>query len=247
MNIPKKIKKCPIIDAICEIRFSTDTPVNAVFGVIYNILNKDLKDFSRPVNLPISQIPENIRENDQNLRYQPCQRLEKGNIGINIGTRVMIFTNQKPYTGWDIWEKSILEITNSLVNNNFFSEIERISLRYVNVFADTNISDIAHFNVNLGDISFNNSKPITFRTELNEEGITTILQCCNNINIFINTEKLNGAIIDITKFQATSIKTGDTAKAEITEILRNLHEKEKELFYRLLKDDFVKKLEPIYE
>lgn len=36
MELPKKIDPCPIVDAIIEIRFSTNIHPSAVFGVIYN-------------------------------------------------------------------------------------------------------------------------------------------------------------------------------------------------------------------
>ena len=50
MPIPIKIEKCPIIEAIAEIRFIPIVPVNAVLGLIYSVL-KDT--FGKHEDLPL--------------------------------------------------------------------------------------------------------------------------------------------------------------------------------------------------
>lgn len=76
MDLPKTIDPCPIVDALLEIRFQTLTHPNAVFGLIYNELQKD---FPKVENLPILQLPDAIRASDPNFKFKPqyklaCQR-----------------------------------------------------------------------------------------------------------------------------------------------------------------------------
>jgi len=58
MKIPKKIDPCPIVEAIVEIRFDSNLPGDAIFGVIYNQFKEDYPKFTK---LPILQLPEAIR------------------------------------------------------------------------------------------------------------------------------------------------------------------------------------------
>ncbi|MDK2969658.1 MAG: hypothetical protein PWQ65_761, partial [Bacteroidota bacterium] len=38
MNLPSNIDPCPIVDALLEVRFTSIINANAVFGIIYNVL-----------------------------------------------------------------------------------------------------------------------------------------------------------------------------------------------------------------
>ena len=53
-KLPIKISPCPIIEAAVELKFSSDLPKGAVFGVLYN----SLKDrFGNVEQLPTSMLP----------------------------------------------------------------------------------------------------------------------------------------------------------------------------------------------
>ena len=69
MAAPKKITPCPIIESVVEIRFDSAIPAEAIFGVVYNAFNDIFPN--KPINLPILQIPEQIRNSDPNLQYKP--------------------------------------------------------------------------------------------------------------------------------------------------------------------------------
>jgi uncharacterized protein (TIGR04255 family) len=68
IQLPKKISPCPITEAIVELRFESDIPNDAVFGIVY----QDFKtDYPVLEDLPILQLPESIRKQDKALHYKP--------------------------------------------------------------------------------------------------------------------------------------------------------------------------------
>ena len=44
-KLPKKLGRCPIVETISEIRFSSRLLLDVVFGVIYQSFSEKLSDF----------------------------------------------------------------------------------------------------------------------------------------------------------------------------------------------------------
>src|SRR6056297_2228219 len=86
IRIPKSIHPCPIIDAISEIRFNPSTDPDAVYGVLFSAFRRN---FSVTEKLPITQIPQEIRESDGSLFWQPHYRMKNDDFVIQIGPRVI--------------------------------------------------------------------------------------------------------------------------------------------------------------
>ena len=66
--LPIRIEACPLIDALIEFRFEAAITKSAVFGIIYNLIKEEYR--GNVINLPILQIPEQIREVDPNLKFK---------------------------------------------------------------------------------------------------------------------------------------------------------------------------------
>src|SRR5215467_10357493 len=94
MKIPKRLKRNPIIDAIAEVRFTSAVPSDAIIGLVY----ETVKDkFGQPNNLPILQLPTELRDKDPNLRYQACYRFEKPGNVLLVGPHSVALSTV-PYT-----------------------------------------------------------------------------------------------------------------------------------------------------
>ncbi len=64
-KLPIKIFPCPIIEATIELKFSSNLPKGAVFGLIYQVV-KD--KFAKVERLPTAMLPTEIIENDPNFK-----------------------------------------------------------------------------------------------------------------------------------------------------------------------------------
>ena len=82
MKLPKKITPCPIVEAIVEVRFESDIPEDAIFGVIYSKFKEEYSDLEKTALL---QLPEQIRSKDPSLKFKPYYKLRNENFILQIG------------------------------------------------------------------------------------------------------------------------------------------------------------------
>jgi uncharacterized protein (TIGR04255 family) len=234
MTLPKMINPCPILDALFEIRFNTTTHPSAVFGMIYNVLQKD---FPKVENLPILQLPEAVRASDPSFNYKPHYRISNQDFVIQIGSDVITISSFPKYLGWEKFSAQIFDISQKVEKIGIINSIIRIGIRYINFFEKDIFKDIdLKIRIGENDIAYKNT---IIRTEIGHGTFKSSLQVANNAN---HQEKL-GSIIDIDTFTESNLNNFFAKKEEIINLG---HSKEKELFFSLLKNDFIKTLHPIY-
>ncbi|MEA3446759.1 MAG: TIGR04255 family protein [Bacteroidota bacterium] len=234
MTLPKVIKPCPILDALFEIRFVTKIHPDAVFGLVYNVLQAD---FPKVENLPILQLPEAVRATDPNFKFKPHYRISNQNFVTQIGHDVLTISSFPKYAGWGEFSKQIFGIIDRIEKISLINSVLRIGIRYINFFDNDIFNDI-DLKISIGekDIEYKNT---IIRTEIEQEMYKSSLQVANNAN---HNNRL-GSIIDIDTFIESNLNSFFDNKEQL---ISNAHAKEKELFYSLLKDDFLKKLNPTY-
>jgi uncharacterized protein (TIGR04255 family) len=234
MKLPKKIDPCPIVDTLLEVRFTSKTNANAVFGLIFNVFQKDFQKFE---SLPILQLPDIVRASDPNLKYKPYYSISNEQLVIQIGPDVISISSFPKYLGWDSFSNFIFEALSRIDSVGIINEIERIGIRYINFF-ETNIFEKVNLKVCIGtdDILYKNT---IIRTEIEQGEFSSTLQVANNAII----EGKLGSIIDIDTFVTKNLDDFFSKKKELINVG---HLKEKELFYSLLKPEFLNSLNPTY-
>ena len=123
-QLPKKISPCPIKEVICEIRFHSNLPEEAIFGVLYSKLQTE---YTKVERLPILQLPQVVRSQDPNLNYAPHYKLSNKNTIILIGPKVFSLANVGEYVGWHHFSNTIYK-THEKVKDVVISNIQRVSL-----------------------------------------------------------------------------------------------------------------------
>lgn len=234
MNLPKNINPCPIVDALFEVRFTSKINANAVFGLIYSVLQKD---FPTVETLPILQLPDIVRASDPNLKYKPYYKISNDRFVIQIGPDVISISSFPKYLGWELFSKTIFDVLSKIESIGIINLIERIGIRYINFF-ETNIFEKVNLKVCIGtdNILYKNT---IVRTEIDQGDFSSTLQIANNAAI---NGKL-GSIIDIDTFATKNLESFFSKKIDL---INAGHLKEKELFYSLLKSEFLNTLNPIY-
>ncbi|MGI8543327.1 MAG: TIGR04255 family protein [Aridibacter sp.] len=238
--LPKQISPCPINQAVVEVRFNSSLPSDAIFGVVFNKLKDSYKETER---LPILQIPEAVRNQDPNLLFQPHYKLLKDFYALQIGPKVisLAITDQN-YTTWEKYYEEIKEVFGNIKEIGFISEVLRVGLRYINLFVD----DIWE-NINISVKIINdeiNSEEIFVRTLLNRDEYKVNLQTGNQLKLEENNQIVGrGSVIDIDTFiQGEKIEFFENMNS----ILQKSHSIEKEIFFGLLKNEFLESLSPEY-
>lgn len=239
MKLPEKITPCPIVEAIIEIRFESDLPGDATFGIAYNAF-KD--EYSSVEKLPILQIPDAIRSKDPNLMFSPHYKLQKENFLLQIGPKVFSLVNTKEYSGWDLFSEKAYETFDKISQLGIAKQIIRVGLRYVNIFKGLDIYEKSNLKMILHENSFNTSK-LNLTAEVPADNCVNLLRMINNAEVMIENETLSGSIIDI---DTVPEKISGGFFDNMKEIIEKAHVEEKKLFFGLLKDDFLESLNPEY-
>jgi uncharacterized protein (TIGR04255 family) len=239
MDLPKKIAPCPIVEAIIELRFEPDIPDEAVFGLIH----KEIKnEYTHLQKLPILDLPEHVKKNQPNLKFKPYYKFSNETYDINLGPRVISLIKKEPYEGWQAFSKSAKSILNKLNQLEIIKKIERLGLRYINFF-DGNIYDKVNLALTLGNESFI-KKDTYIKNVFEESGHKVILQLGNSANLNKNNEVRKGSLLDV-DVHLESLSNEFLLDSD--DILNSIHKIEKEIFFKLLEDNFIKELNPQYQ
>jgi len=234
--IPKKISPCPILESVVEIRFETLFPSDAVFGMLYSRLSDQHKTFEK---LPILQIPEILRSQDPNLRYQPVYKLIDDDFWVQIGSNVISIVNVKGYVGWTLFSKRINVVLKHLNDSKIISKITRFGIRYISFF-NLDIFEKINFNLTLNGNTFP-TEQLVLRSLLKREDFLINLQVANKTIVNDFTEM--GSIIDIDTF----LEDEDLTIYDIqSSLLERSHLEQKKLFFGILNEEFLASLNPEY-
>lgn len=246
-ELPIKLEKCPLVETILELRFKSSLPDDAVFGVVYQALSKKFDTFT-PKRQGILDLPEEARNFDPNMKYQPYYQLVNDNLSIGIGPRSIIFSNRAPYKGWDFFKDFVISALELVKSSSAVHEIERIGLRYINLI-DKSLSETTNLNISLCGMLKESSDVSTLRLEkIIDANKMIIFQLNDNVLISINNSPAKKAsMIDIDAINTECFKFQEIEMKILDETLGNLHKLEKKHFFALLDSNYLDSLEPIYE
>ena len=237
---PTKITPDPIIDAVVEFRFESDIPPDAILGMVFSVVRNDFQDFSK---LPIAEIPDEIRRSDPQLKYAPYYQSTSSSYRLNVGPNVISISNPGEYTGWkDNFFPFIKKILKQIETADVIKAYSRIGLRYIDFF-NTDIFE----NITLS-ITFNNnplvSKQTTISTLFEQKDLITRVQIQNNTTVNLGSRQDVGSIIDSDTFYEPN---GTLSYEKVIDIVDKQHEESLNIFFSLLKPEFIEKLNPEYD
>lgn len=222
-----------------EIRFESELPEDAIFGVIYNKFKDDYSSFEK---LPILQIPEALRSQDSNLMYQPHYKLQDRNFLLQIGPKVFSFVNIKEYVGWKIFSQKIYTTFSMLADLGIIASVTRFGLRYINLFENINIYEKSTVTVALNETKFEQHN-MNMTIEIPVNGYVHQLRMLNHTQVRIVNKEYRGSIIDIDTVQT---HFSGNFFDQVQNITENAHTHEKILFFSVLQDNFIQSLNPVY-
>ena len=244
-QLPKKITPCPIHEAVFEIRFNSDMPDDAIFGIVFSAFKESYNN--QASELAILQIPSAMRVSDPNLKFAPHYKMENDNFLMQIGPKVVSLSNTRPYQGWEKFKKEIIELFDRLKALNIFKNVNRVSLRYINIFAEMDIFDQSNIQVMLENNPIESGN-ISLSTQIKNDSIISQIKVISGAQIKLENELINGSLIDIDSFINTSENDSQSLLNEsFIQKIDALHNEEKILFYKILGQNHYKELSPEYE
>ena len=242
--IPKKLRKEPLLEAVCELRFKSDK--DAISDLLPGLIFQKLDDrFPKIEKLPASNLPSVVFKNDPNLRYIPTIKLTGEPYSIMIGEHVFSLSCTRPYVGWDKFSSMIIELLAILRQTSLITHPERISLKYIDILLATEglTLDALNFELQVGGKRIT-TEPVQLRTEINGEEFTNTIQIGSPAQAALNAGQLfDGILIDIDTISRTM---PSDFLLDPKDLLDRAHAISKSMFFNLLKPETIKRLEPEY-
>jgi len=246
---PSKISPTPIVSAAIEIKFNINCPIDVVFGVVYNVLKKDYPLYDI---LPIANIPEQIRIND-GLIEQPHYRLYNDiqPYSILIGPKIFVFVYNKEnlnsendYPGWsEFIVDELSRLYKILFELNFITEVTRLGIRYNDFFSNINIFEHTEFNLIYSDGNRKDTIQTQVIQTMQKNNIINNIVISNNSSFIAENTQVNGSMVDIDSYMT---KFDKNFMHFYEEYLEKCHELNKELFFDMLKKEFIDTLNANY-
>ncbi|MCK5805034.1 MAG: TIGR04255 family protein [Lentisphaeria bacterium] len=241
MKHVKSISPDPVVNAVVELRFDSALPKPAIYGILYSALRED---YGKQESMPITQLPEELRLKDPNFRFKPWYQLSGNGLMVQIGPDVIAVNCDCSggYMGWTSFWELIQKILVCVKDTGVVAKITRVGIRYISFFEGMNIFDNLKLAIQRDGKPFV-SHATTFMTLIEDAGFTQRLAVKNDAQLKTASGSKTGSTIDIDTFQMEERATFDG----IEEAIQDGHRLEKQLFFSLLRDEFLEKLNPVYE
>ena len=181
-----------------------------------------------------------FRLNEPSLKFSPHHILVNDNFNIQVGPQVINLVCVGEYVGWTKYSSMIKYLLSAFSSTDLFGKPLRAGLRYTNVFEKINIFEKIKIKFEVSGNSLNENRKNSVSSEFPCDDHLCILQI-NNQSI----SPLDGipvSIIDIDVIK--DISTGDAV--DFFALAEQAHALEKQIFFDLLEENFLKQFNPEY-
>jgi len=231
-KLPVKIEPERLKDTILELRYRSQVAYEYRLGWCHKLLSVYIPSSpnpleTNPAHFFLTVTPKHIFQNDVVRVYY-----EDGKI---------VFNSNGPYRGWKRYLETVLALTELLRREVLIGEIYWVGLRYISEFSEVQIFDQLIWQF---DFPVANGQTIntSFRTEWVDESDHIV------VNLLNNGQRGN------TSFSLMDIDVNHNCqdapienKENLSDVLFRMHEKEKQVFFGLMKEEFLQSLNPTYK
>ncbi len=239
-RLPTKIDPCPIVEAILEARFVTSESWRTLPGLLFS----QIRDrYPEQKDLPLAQLPEEIRRREPAFTYQPLVQFLSHDFLIQFGPRVVsLVTKPNQYPGWPAVEQEMTLLLELLQKIGFITEGERLGVRYINFF-ELDIFEKLLLDVMTGGKRLAGAE-LSIATVLPRPPLTARLQVINSAILGTGEGARPGSVLDVDVWlRSLDFDLFQNGIAKFAEA----HHFEKQIFFGLLKPEFLTTLNPVYE
>jgi len=243
-SMPSQLGKSPLVEAVFEMRFEAAAP--AAGDLLPGLLYSAMKDqYPQVVPLPLNSVPRDIRDRTAGLLYGPSHRLANGPQSVQVGDRVLT-VNSLVYLGWAKFKERVESVLEAIKGTDLVKRVERFSFKYVNLIEAAKTEGQLHFlNIRIEVIG---KPPIErgfrLRVERDDGDFVTIIETIPNATAKSTTaaKEVSGLLINV---DTICSKVGESFFSNKGPLLEEGHSVLKNIFFSLLTDDTLKRLEPV--
>ncbi len=240
-TVPINITPCPIIEAIFEARFVSSQPWTNMPGLLYGAIRER---YPKQVKLPLALLPEEMRDQSPSFMHLPLLQFIGENFLIQLGPRmVSLVTKPRSYPGWAAVRKELEWLITKVKEAGFVHESERIGVRYIDFFPGDVLQNL-RLSMSLDNEPLHGAQ-VEFSTALTFGKVKTRLHITNGAMVQPegSPEPEFGSVLDLDGWVGPS---DSDLFGHGLERFTEVHETVKKLFFALLKETYLKQLNPTY-
>ena len=238
-RLPIEITPCPILEAVLEIRFVAREDWSVIPGFLYSHIREK---YGNKKDLPMSELPPEIRRKEPNFTHMPLISWENDEFLVYLGPRVVsLLTKPNNYPGWPVISKEMKWLIEKLKLAQFIEEGERLGLRYIDFF-NFDIFDKLILKLFIGSNKVSGPE-MSIEKVFRRGGLTGKLLLKNSVSVKMGNDVQLGSVLDLdlwvgpSDFELFQNGMSNFEKA---------HQQNKEIFFGLLKPEFLSTLSPKY-
>lgn len=247
-RLPIKLKKEPLVEAVCQLRVTGATALNTFFPGL--LLAQHEADVSEIEQLPAAMIPEPVRASQPDMAFTPLVKLKFKGVLVMIGERSLTVSNPAPYLGWAGFKTLICEVFTTLLSSNLIKRVERYSLKYTNVLkADESPDslDALTWSPSIGILDLD-KRATTLRTQTMTGEVVSIVTIAGAVVVqAAGQAPVQGSLIDIDTICQSNPQDAKSFTGSMSEELDEIRRINKEAFFECLTKEAIDELGPIYE
>ena len=252
VRLPARLGKEPLIDVVFGMSFAFNSIVEHMLpGVLLSVFSANSSEAKPTIEvLPIAQLPSSVRGSEPGLRRAPSLKISIDNsYAVLVGSRWLGISCLMPYRGWGDFKSMIEKTIQALASSASVSQINGYSLKYADFMADEDgIPALESFNakVRIGCEDLIN-QPLQLKVEMEREGFVSVVTLFSRAaRADSDGVRLHGALLDVDVHKNIDMDLeGFVAGAGC--LLDEIHSANKRLFFELLSEQGLARLEPVYE
>jgi len=252
IRLPKKITPAKIRESIVQVYFGSEIPFEPLVGYLFSILNTGfgLEYLNRPLP-PLRQLAVDRINQPEKVELMVGPRHFFFNEEIKIQLQPggsLVFNCVDEYLGWTQYSDYIRRVLAKLSDSGIITQYYRVGVRYISEFANVDILDKVNFSVNSSVL---NSAPMSgsFRVEWKDDPYRIILNLGTKLaqQPVLQHEVENVEFVSLIDIDIIHEHLEQPKFNHFWETVEKAHLKEKEIFFTLLRQDFLETLNPEYE
>lgn len=249
MPLPQKITPDNIRESVVEVKYLSDLPFELLLGMFFNVLKDAFKYTNRPLQ-SAAAVQSNLGNPGQELKIRigNANLFYNDHITIQPSPNTFVFTCKEKYLGWALYKSEIIKALELLDSGSYFKSWTRVGIRYISEYPSKDLYEIIKFKFGFG-IPEVKSVTTTLRSEFDFKDSRVILNLSNRVPVIrqnTDTKQIETIQISIIDVDVISDNLRITSLKDLLKDIETNHEKEKEVYFRMLTDDFLKSLNPEY-
>jgi uncharacterized protein (TIGR04255 family) len=165
-------------------------------------------------------------------------------VTIRLADRLLVFNSLEKYPGWKAYFHCISDVLKMLFEKGLVKSISRIGLRYISEYPGMSVLEVMKERPVLS-LPQGVGQNITYRTEIRNEDYTIVLNVADRVTkqgVILPESFFSLIDIDVFKEFAHPLPDVET----VLSVTDHLHKIEKEVFFGILKEDYIQSLNPEY-